>query len=112
NMADKYGFQSAVSSVYEVLGDPDCNTVFVATRHNTHFEYVMAALKAGKNVFVEKPLCLTRDELDEIAQEMKNAPGRLMVGFNRRFSEATEAITAQLKPDRPMTISYQINAGA
>src|SRR5690606_34179578 len=65
NMADKYGFSAAVSAVDEVLSDSDCNTVFVATRHNTHFEYVMAALKTGKNVFVEKPLCLTRDELDE-----------------------------------------------
>lgn len=112
NLADKYQFSGALSSVEELLADPDCNTVFVATRHNTHFEYVMAALKAGKNVFVEKPLCLTMGELDEIADEVRNAPGRLMVGFNRRFSPAIAEITRELKTNRPVTISYQINAGA
>jgi len=112
NLADKYKFSGALSSVDELLADKDCNTVFVATRHNTHFQYVMAALKAGKNVFVEKPLCLTMGELDEIADVVKNAPGRLMVGFNRRFSPAVAEITRELKTNRPVTISFQINAGA
>lgn len=112
NLADKYKFAGALSSVDELLADEQCNTVFIATRHNTHFEYVMAALKAGKNVFVEKPLCLTMGELDEIAALAKDAPGRLMVGFNRRFSPAISVITDELKTNRPVTISYQINAGA
>ncbi len=112
NLADKYKFSAALSSSDELLADKQCNTVFVATRHNTHFQYVMVALKAGKNVFVEKPLCLTMGELDEIADEVKNAPGRLMVGFNRRFSPAITAITDELKVNRPVTISYQVNAGA
>ena len=67
------------------------NTVFIATRHDSHASYVVEALSLGKHVFVEKPLCLTLGELDEIkaaygeASIKKPAPV-LMVGYNRRFS--------------------------
>lgn len=111
NMADKYGFRNAVSSHEDIFGDERCNTVFIATRHNTHYQYVMEGLKADKNVFVEKPLCLTRGELDEIAAIAENSKGRLMVGFNRRFSPALKTITDELKSDRALSIIYSINAG-
>ncbi|TVR39099.1 MAG: oxidoreductase [Cryomorphaceae bacterium] len=112
NVADKYGFAGALSSVEELLADEHCNTVFVATRHDTHAQYVLAALRAGKNVFVEKPLCLHPDELEEIARVAAQSAGRLMVGFNRRFSPVTDGLKKELKPSRPVSMHYQINAGA
>lgn len=111
NVASKYGFRAAVSDVRGILDDPDCNTVFIATRHNTHFEYTREALLAGKNVFVEKPLCFNEEELNEIMAVASSSKGRLMVGFNRRFSPAVDMIKSALKDNRPMTLNYQINAG-
>lgn len=111
NVADKCGFKGAVSDVQGILDDPECNTVFIATRHNTHFEYTRKALLAGKNVFVEKPLCLSEEELNDVIAVASSAKGRLMVGFNRRFSPAVNMIKSALKDSRPLTLNYQINAG-
>jgi predicted dehydrogenase len=60
--------------------------VVITTRHDSHASLVIEALKAGKHVFVEKPLCLTLAELAAIEAVAAAAPGRLMVGFNRRFA--------------------------
>jgi polar amino acid transport system substrate-binding protein len=62
----KYGFSKVYSDGSEVIRDPDVNTVFVLTRHDSHAFFVSEALKAGKNVFVEKPLALTEPDLEEI----------------------------------------------
>ena len=62
-VADKYGFAYCTGNADEIIADKDINTVFIATRHDSHFKYVKAALKAGKNVFVEKPLCLNEQSL-------------------------------------------------
>lgn len=73
----KYGFEEATTDISSILGDEKINTVVIATRHNTHAELVIEALKAGKHVFVEKPLCLTMEELQEIVtvvDAQKNHP--------------------------------------
>lgn len=87
DLGRKAGFAEAASDAEAVLANPAIDTVVVATRHDSHAAYVLKALAAGKNVFVEKPLCLTTDELGAIA-EAASRPGapRLMVGFNRRFA--------------------------
>ncbi|MDD3643687.1 MAG: Gfo/Idh/MocA family oxidoreductase, partial [Candidatus Krumholzibacteria bacterium] len=75
--------------------------------------YVKGALQAGKNVFVEKPLCLSAGELEEIAEIYRRTDGpRLMVGFNRRFSPHVRAVKEQFSDALPKAISYRINAGA
>ena len=79
----KFGFANATTDWRVVVADPAINTVLVATRHNLHAEIVTAALRAGKTVFCEKPLCLNAAELDEI---IATGNQRLMVGFNRRFA--------------------------
>jgi threonine dehydrogenase-like Zn-dependent dehydrogenase len=71
HLAKKFGFESSTTDGESVIGDPDINTVFITTRHNTHARYVIEALKAGKHVFVEKPLCLTLGELNSIVEEVK-----------------------------------------
>ena len=66
--AERFGFEFCTTDAGEIIGNPDINTVFIATRHDTHARYVIDALRAGKHVFVEKPLCLTPEELLEIVE--------------------------------------------
>ena len=89
----------------------------MATRHDSHAGYVLKGLRAGKHVFVEKPLCLTMDELKEIqayyqchAKEDILCP-ILMVGYNRRFSPLVQAIKREVE-NGPMAMLCRINAGA
>lgn len=112
----RLGFARAVGSLPEVLADPDTAAVVVATRHDQHGPAVLAALAAGKHVFVEKPLCLTREELGDIARRLASPAGTpvvLQVGFNRRFSPAARAVKAHFgaRPG-PLTMIYRVNAGA
>ncbi|NOZ25080.1 MAG: Gfo/Idh/MocA family oxidoreductase [Nitrospirae bacterium] len=94
NIYDSYGFNYATSDYREILNDGRIDIVFILTRHDSHKKFVCEALRAGKAVFVEKPLCIRKDELKEIIDTyMSVAAGDtepfLMVGFNRRFAPAT-----------------------
>jgi len=109
-VAEKFKFQFCVTQEADVF-DENTNTVFVATRHDSHGPYVLKSLKANKNVFVEKPLCLLESELQDIIEAQSETKKSVMVGFNRRFSP----LTAKLKKaigNNPMTMLYRINAGA
>jgi predicted dehydrogenase/threonine dehydrogenase-like Zn-dependent dehydrogenase len=112
--ADRFGFEFCTSEEKDIFDNKEINTVFIATRHDTHSHYVNKALEAEKNVYVEKPLCLTPEELDEITALLRlNAGGGapfLMVGFNRRFSPLTEIIKQKIGSG-PMAMLYRINAG-
>jgi predicted dehydrogenase/threonine dehydrogenase-like Zn-dependent dehydrogenase len=116
-VAERYKFEFCTSNQSDIFDNSEINTVFVATRHNTHADYVIKALKAGKNVFVEKPLCLNETELDEIItvynqiNETNQANQILMVGFNRRFSSLARVLKEKLGSG-PMSMIYRINAGA
>jgi predicted dehydrogenase len=95
-----------------VLKDPDFDLVVIATRHHEHASMTMRALKAGKHVFVEKPLALNWEELDRIVETHAAADTPLlMVGFNRRFSPAIQTVRERLKERRsPLMINYRVNA--
>ncbi len=114
----RFGFDTASTDPQTVLDDPSVNAVVIATRHDTHAGYVQSALKAGKNVFVEKPLCLTSDELDEIHGVLEEAAMAgpvplLMVGFNRRFAPQVQKIKALLDGVAvPKSFVMTVNAGA
>jgi len=113
NLADKYGFGFCSGDANDILNDKDINTVFIATRHDSHAKYVLESLKHNKNVFVEKPLCMFEEELEEI-RKVKNESGKmLMVGFNRRFSPLIQTLASALHEmkDAPVAINYRINAG-
>ena len=116
-IADKYSFASCTGNASEVFSDKDVNTVFIATRHDTHAEYVMEALKSNKNIFVEKPLCLTENDLHQIKAIYDTKSVQLMLGFNRRFSPYTETLRSfisqseKLSSASPIAINYRINAG-
>lgn len=115
--AEKYGFEFCTSDGDDIFKNKDINTIFIATRHDSHAEYVIKALETGKHVFVEKPLCITPGELENI-KKIYNAKGRmknegiplLLVGFNRRFSPLAE-IVKQRVAEGPMAMLYRINAG-
>jgi polar amino acid transport system substrate-binding protein len=96
----KFGFANATTDWKTVVADPAINTVLVATRHNLHAEIVTAALRAGKTVFCEKPLCLNAAELDEI---LAAGSDRLMVGFNRRFAPFAKPLPG------PSVIRYRVS---
>lgn len=116
SVADRYGFQFCTGVAADIVADEQINTVFIASRHDSHADYVLQALRNGKHVFVEKPLCLREDELAAITaayREREAAPdgGRLlMVGFNRRFSPLARALKQEFG-DGPMAMHYRINAG-
>lgn len=108
-VAEKFGFNYCTSKEEDVLDDKT-NTLFIATRHDSHGSYVLKGLKANKNVFVEKPLCLLESELEEIIQEQRKSNKAVMIGFNRRFSPLTQAIKAKFG-DVPKSMIYRVNAG-
>ncbi|MBZ0232806.1 MAG: bi-domain-containing oxidoreductase [Deltaproteobacteria bacterium] len=111
--ARSFGAARATSDVEEAISAPDVDTVFVLTRHDSHANLVCKALAAGKHVFVEKPLCTTREELRRI-REAHRASGRLlMVGFNRRWApQVQQAVRLLGDVSGPRTILITVNAGA
>ncbi len=110
-VADKFDFQYCTGGAEEILADDGINVVFITTRHNLHAPLVLRALEAGKHVFVEKPLCLTPDELETIESAYAESSSRLMVGFNRRFAPQIRRLMASLPIAVPRAINYRINAG-
>lgn len=111
NIADKYGFNYCTGNADEIISDPAIATIFIATRHNTHAGYVMEAMKAGKNVFVEKPLCMNENELEEIKTQYVKSQVSVMVGFNRRFAPFIQQLKKSMNDATPKAINYRINAG-
>lgn len=111
--ARKFGFERSASDCRTILEDPQINTVFIFTRHDQHGPMVMEALQAGKHVFVEKPLCLNREQLAQIRRVYEEATGRqLLVGFNRRFSPHGVKLKSLLATrTQPVCMSMMVNAG-
>lgn len=114
HLGRKFGFAEATTDTAALLADANVDAVVVSTRHDTHADYVLRALAAGKHVFVEKPLALTLDDLDRIAAAARARPElRVMVGFNRRFAPQVAKIR-QLLAGTPgaKTFVMTVNAGA
>jgi predicted dehydrogenase len=109
--AVRLGFERAAASVDEILADDDVGAVVVASRHGTHAALTAAALRAGKAVFVEKPLALTPDQLDDIESALA-LDSVLMVGFNRRFAPLVERLRAELGAVDDLVLSMRTNAGS
>jgi predicted dehydrogenase len=113
-VAERFGFGSCTSDVDALLRDERVNTVFIATRHDSHARYVTKAVEQGKHVFVEKPLCITVAEQAALTNVLMKEESRskiLMVGFNRRFSPLVSFMRQRLGPG-PMSMIYRVNAGA
>ena len=111
-LAKKMGAENATSDYTEILKDPEVSLAIITTRHNLHAKMVLETLQAGKSAFVEKPLCLNEEELDQIIEAYKAAPQgtTLTVGFNRRFSPFAVKMK-ELLGDGPKNIIATMNAG-
>jgi predicted dehydrogenase len=108
-----FDFAVCSTEADDALGT-ETDLVLIATRHSQHASLVQQALARGKAVFVEKPLCVTEDDLDGIKTAYEAAPGRpfLMVGYNRRFAPLVVRLRSCLAAvGRPLTLTYRINAG-
>lgn len=115
-LAEKFGSEQSSTDAHGAIADTRVNTVVVATRHDSHASLACEALRAGKHVFVEKPLALSYAELDQIEQTYATAAResavRLMVGFNRRFSPLTQKMKSLLDSvTEPKCIIVTVNAG-
>src|SRR5690606_12404891 len=108
-LAKKYGIAKSTTDYKEILKDENVDLVVITTKHNLHAPMVLESLKAGKHVFVEKPLALNNQELEEII-EAYNGSKTLTVGFNRRFSPHIQKIK-QLVGNAPMNVIATMNAG-
>lgn len=110
SLAQKYGISNSTSDYKEILNDPEVDLVLITTRHNLHASMVVETLNAGKNVFVEKPLALNNDELDQIIHAQEESGKVVTVGFNRRFSPHIEKIK-KVVGTAPMNVIATMNAG-
>ncbi len=108
----KLGFEAVTADEDEVLHDPDVQAVLIATRHDQHGRLVLEALRAGKHVFVAKPLALRIEEVAEIEAALAAGGPLLTVGFNRRFSPAAIQVRDFFaRVEAPRTVSIRFNAG-
>ena len=113
NAQRKFGFTTASTDADSVFEDRSLDAIFIVTRHATHARLVCRALETGKAVFVEKPLALTREEADQIAEVVeKTGNDRLMVGFNRRFAPLLRAMKKDFGATAGTSATrYLVNAG-
>lgn len=96
----------------KILNDPNIHMVMICTRHHLHAKMAVEAMRAGKAVFVEKPMALTMEELEMVSKAAEETGTPYMVGFNRRFSRyAAQAKQAVKDRKNPLLISYRMNAG-
>lgn len=109
SLAKKYSIAKSTTDYKQIINDAEVSLVMITTRHNLHASMVVECLQNKKHVFVEKPLALNEDELNEI---IKNYDGSttLTVGFNRRFSPHIQKMK-QLLGTAPMNITATMNAG-
>ena len=117
HVGKKHNFAISTTNASRIFNDSEINTVVITTQHNTHAKFVLEAIKAGKNVFVEKPLCMTPSELEEIKKAYleanKTKPLLLMVGFNRRFAPLIQQTKEVLETSNaPFSMILTVNAGS
>ncbi|MGD0098806.1 MAG: bi-domain-containing oxidoreductase [Acidobacteriota bacterium] len=113
SVSEKHKFRSFSADAQDVISDKAINTVFIATRHNSHGDLAVAALETGKNVYVEKPLTIYESDLPRIADVCRRHPARrLQVGFNRRFAPlARQAKELFHGLSEPLVVNYRVSAG-
>ncbi len=112
HVQSKFAFRHAATDYTQVLSGEEAAAVLIATRHHLHGPLVKAALFANRHVFVEKPLCLTREELEDIDAALAGSQGSLQVGFNRRFAPATVELKRRIaRSPGPKTATYRVLAG-
>jgi predicted dehydrogenase/threonine dehydrogenase-like Zn-dependent dehydrogenase len=108
---EKYGFRFCTTDYRELISHDGINTIFIATRHDTHAKMAAEAVRAGKTVYLEKPLAICQEGLIEITEAVEQSNGRVMVGFNRRFSPLAIESKRFFDGAGPLAVAYRVNAG-
>jgi polar amino acid transport system substrate-binding protein len=108
---DKFGFGYCTTDTGRLLADDSVDAVVIATRHDSHARFAADALRAGKAVFVEKPLAIDEAGLSEVLEAQAESGGLLTVGFNRRFSPLAKEMRDGFASAGPLAITYRVNAG-
>lgn len=113
DLAKKYQVQFSTTDNQVLFNDPDLDLVMVTTRHNSHAHFVCEAIKANKHVFVEKPLAITREQLQQITDTIRssNFSKTINVGFNRRYSPHIQKMKALLGQNAQLNMVATMNAG-
>jgi polar amino acid transport system substrate-binding protein len=109
---EKFSFSYSAGDFKQLLTDQRIQVIFITTRHDSHALLAIEALRSGKHVMVEKPLCLNEEQLLEIVKVVRDSPGQIvMVGFNRRFAPMSVELKKRFKDKGPLSINYICNAG-
>ncbi len=107
-----FPFDYSTNDYKKLLNDNSIDLIAISTQHNSHAKFIVEALKSGKNVYCEKPLCLALDELDQIEKAYEESAGELFCGLNRRHSPFVRKIRKELKTDTiPAVYDYVANVG-
>jgi predicted dehydrogenase len=109
-LSQKYKIPIATADYHEILDDREVDLVLIATRHDLHAQMAIEALNANKHVFVEKPLALCKNEIDQIVSTWQQSEATLTVGFNRRFSPYSVKMKSLLG-NALMNVVITVNAG-
>lgn len=107
----KYGFGYCTTDTARLLEDRSIDAVVIATRHGSHAHFAAAALRAGKAVFVEKPLAIDEEGLRRVLEAQSESGGLITVGLNRRFSPLVARMREFFATGQPLAIQYRINSG-
>jgi predicted dehydrogenase/threonine dehydrogenase-like Zn-dependent dehydrogenase len=111
-MAKKHKIANSTTDYYEILNDQEIDLVLIATQHHMHAKMAIEAIKAGKSIFVEKPLALNKRELDKIIEKYNSKDVNVSVGFNRRFAPLAKKMKKVLgSSTTPINIIATMNAG-
>jgi predicted dehydrogenase len=109
--AMRFGAEYCASDYAEILADPEIGAVVIVSRNQQHASQALAALRAGKHVFVEKPMALTQEECRELSQAVKETGNHLTVGFNRRYAPTYFTLKKQIaKRSGPAVLNCRVNS--
>jgi len=112
NVANKFKFNYCSTDADDILLNKEVNTVFIATPHSSHAEFIIKALGNNKNIFVEKPLALNMEQLNLVMDAEAEFNKPIMIGFNRRFASISESIKREFKNvAEPLVVNIRVNAG-
>lgn len=110
HLAKKFSIQNSTTDYQEILDDDNVDLVIVSTRHDSHAKFAIESLHAGKHVFVEKPLAISTEQLEEVKQAVKQSGNTVVVGYNRRFSPHAQKMKSLLGTS-PVNMIATMNAG-
>jgi len=111
-LSHRYGARYATTDYHQILNDPSINMVVIAVRHHLHAPMAIAAAQAGKAIFLEKPMALNHEELEQLVKSIETSRVPFIIGYNRRFSPYIQKIKQVIKNNQgPFIINYRMNAG-